>query len=360
MQHSEKSIIIEMAESSDDIYFVFDPQALKFTYVNNAFEHFTRKSVDDLYRDPKLLLDLIHIEDRDYVKKHFNQLLQHKVNSTLDFRILRDDGAERWVRLKVNPIVNDSVVTSLSGILEDDTPRKLTLFNMQSVNSWKNSTLEILAHELTGPIGIVEELSKAISKKLPEDTRAEVRSWLSMIEEISKRNIDLIQAVIKRESLQTVAVDGNQERFELVSEIRQVVDIYRLSPLNGERTFIFTHSHAELYRRVEGMKYLQIVNNLLSNAIKFTGKDGQISVHLELLEETFLLTVADNGIGIPISLQPVLFHKYTPAGREGTDGQHSVGLGMWIIKRFVDAHQGRVWFETKEKVGTKFFVELPL
>ncbi|MGV3545676.1 MAG: ATP-binding protein, partial [Pedobacter sp.] len=47
-------------------------------------------------------------------------------------------------------------------------------------------------------------------------------------------------------------------------------------------------------------------------------------------------------------------------GREGTDGQHSVGLGMWIIKRFVDAHQGRVWFETKEKVGTKFFVELPL
>ncbi len=54
---------------------------------------------------------------------------------------------------------------------------------------------------------------------------------------------------------------------------------------------------------------------------------GSINVHLEKLEKTFLVTVTDNGIGIPRSLQPILFEKYTKAGREGLEGEDTVGLG---------------------------------
>lgn len=360
MQNQGKSILAEMVESSDEIFFVFDPKSLQFTYVNNAFEHFSRRNAEELYRDPQLFLELIHPDDRIYVNKHFNQLLIEKVNSVLDFRILRGDGVERWVRLKVCPILRDGTVSYLSGILEDDSARKLGIFNMQSINSWKNSTLEILAHELTGSISIVQELTKAVVKKLPEDVVGEASEWLSMIGEICKRNLGLVQTIIKKESLQTVEIKGNLERFELVGEISEVIEIYLRSQLQAQRKFVFTHSHDQLFASVDGMKYLQIVNNLLSNAVKFTDKGGTIKIHLEHLEKTFLLTVSDDGIGIPKNLQPLLFHKYTPAGRQGTDGQPSVGLGMWIIKKYVEAHHGTIWFESEENVGTKFFVELPL
>ncbi|MFN0256686.1 PAS domain-containing sensor histidine kinase [Pedobacter ureilyticus] len=356
MKNQEKSILVEMAESADEIFFVFDPKSQRFTYVNDAFEHFSRSNASELYTNPRLFLNLIHPDDRKLVISYFEQLLIEKVNTLFDFRILREDGVERWVRLKVYPILKDGKVNFLSGILEDDSTRKMGIFNMQSINAWKNSTLEILAHELTGPIGIVQELSKAVARKLPQDTAGEAHEWLAMISEICRRNLELVQTIIKKESLQTVDVKVNLERFELVSEVGQVIDIYLNSQLNAQRKFIFTHSDEELYASVDGMKYLQIVNNLLSNAVKFTKQGGTIKVHLESLEHTFLLTVADDGIGIPQHLQPLLFHKYTPAGRQGNDGQPSVGLGMWIIKNYVDMHHGKVWFESEENVGTKFLL----
>jgi len=112
--------------------------------------------------------------------------------------------------------------------------------------------------------------------------------------------------------------------------------------------------------RVDSMKFLQIINNLISNAVKFSDKNGTIRIHLEKLEGTSLLTVSDNGIGIPRKLQPFVFDKHTVAGRTAPNGQESVGLGMWIVKTFAEAHGGNVWLESEEGEGTTVYVEIPL
>ena len=99
---------------------------------------------------------------------------------------------------------------------------------------------------------------------------------------------------------------------------------------------------------------------MVSNAIKFTGENGRIKVHIEQLEKTFLITVTDDGIDIPKKLQPILDNKYTQAGRSGLEGEESVGLRMWIVKTLTEAHNGKVWFESAPKKGSKFYVEIPL
>lgn len=360
MKNAEKEILIEMAQVSDEIFFVFSVETLSFTYVNEAFSYFTKKSKDDLHANPKVFLEMIHPEDRSYILKQFDKLLVSKVNNTLSFRIIRTDGMEKWVRLKVCPITENGKVSYLSGLLEDDSERKLGMLNMQSVNGWKDSTLEVLAHDLRGPIGIVHELTKALEKKLSGHEAPEVMGWLRMIREISRRNIDLVHSIVKRESLQTVEVPGSIERVEVVAEVAKVMDIYHTSQLRSQRTFVFTHSHEKLYADLDNMKYLQIINNLVSNAIKFTKDGGEISVHLTLKKESFVTVVKDNGIGIPADLQKVLFQKYTPAGRRGTDGQESIGLGMWIVKSYVNAHGGTIQVESEENKGTSFVIELPL
>ncbi len=303
---------------------------------------------------------MIHPEDQEYVRENFNSLLTYKVNSFLDFRIVRADGVERWVKLKVYPILEKDKVKYLTGILEDDSARKLGIFNMQKINGWKDATLEILAHDLRGPISIVAGLAKAIGKKLPENENREIHEWTRMIAEISRRNINLVQDIIRMESLDTVGVEVNKERTELVWEVNEVMKVYLNSQLKAEKHFAYTHSHDFIYAEVDCMKYLQIVNNLVSNAIKFTGRGAKITVHLEQLENTVLTIVSDNGIGIPKSLQPLLFCKYTKAGRKGKDGQKSIGLGMWIVKSYTEAQGGRVWFESTENIGSKFYVEIPL
>lgn len=103
---------------------------------------------------------------------------------------------------------------------------------------------------------------------------------------------------------------------------------------------------------------MQVITNLLSNALKFTPDSGNIRISVEDKNDNILIKVQDNGIGIPAHLQPFLFDKFTKAGRQGIHGEPSVGLGMSIIKTIVEWHNGQIWFESTEGIGTTFYIEI--
>jgi two-component system sensor histidine kinase VicK len=359
MESNKKSdILIKMNDLSDEVCFIFDINESRFEYVNEAFKVVTNRETRELYKSPKHLFKFIHKEDLSYIKKAIKSLVKKKTKSLLNFRICRPDNTERWIRLKVYPIIEKNKIAYLTGTAEDDTARKSSIFNMQKVNGWKNSNLEILSHDLRGPIGTVQMLSSIIGKKLPGNT--ELQKMTQMIEDISKRNIILIQNLLTRETLDTAEVELSLERLNVVWEMHQAMDIYIEAQDTIQKNITYTHSHDHIFAEIDSMKFLQIINNLVSNAIKFTDDNGRIKVHLEQLEKTFLITVSDDGIGIPKSLQPALFNKYTNAGRKGLKGEESIGLGMWIVKTLTEVHKGKVWFESEPKKGSTFYVEIPL
>jgi len=358
MEDSKNLILRQMTDLSDDVCFIYSVQDKSFQYVNAAFEAVTKRACEELLTSPKQLFKTIHKEDLGYIKEKFTELLKKTTSSLLNFRIIRPDKTERWIRLKIYPIIEDGKITHLSGVAEDDTPRKTSIFNMQKINGWKDANLEILSHDLRGPIGTVQMLTSIIDKTLPGNP--EVLKLTNMIAEISKRNLFLIQTLLKREFLETAEVEISRERLDVVWEINQAMDIYLKSQQNIHKNISFTHSHDQIYAEVDSMKFLQIINNLVSNSIKFTNDNGNIKVHIEKLERTFLITVEDDGIGIPTSLKPLLFKKYTQAGREGIEGEESVGLGMWIAKSVTEEHGGKIWFESQPKKGSTFYVEIPL
>jgi two-component system sensor histidine kinase VicK len=72
------------------------------------------------------------------------------------------------------------------------------------------------------------------------------------------------------------------------------------------------------------------------------------------------LQVPDRGIGIPEHLQPTVFNKFTKANRQGTQGKATTGLGLFIVKRIIQLHQGKIWLESKPNECTTFYLDLPL
>lgn len=355
----KKDIFQKMIEQSDETYLIYNIAESRFIYANASYEDITKRSREQLLNDHSSMIEAIHPEDQELAKKVFKHLLRKRTSTILDFRIIRPDKSERWVRVKIYPIIQGKKIEYLIGIMEDDSVRRTSILNMQNINGWKDSVLEILAHDLRGPIGIVKMLASAIDQKLEGNTNKEIHKWTQMIEEISKRNIQLIHTLVKKESLDTAGVEVIKERIDLVWEIAEVMKIYVNSQKDALKQFEFTHSHEKIYAMVDSMKFLQIINNLVSNAIKFTGDDGEIKVHIEKLEQSALISVSDNGVGIPRKLQPKVFNKYTEAGRKGVDGQESIGLGMWIVKTFTEAHGGSVWLESKEGKGTTVYIEIP-
>lgn len=107
-------------------------------------------------------------------------------------------------------------------------------------------------------------------------------------------------------------------------------------------------------------KLRRTIENLLHNAIKFTPAQGQIWMTLEHQKTHLLLSVADTGIGIPPNLQAILFDKFTKAGRPGTKGEPSNGLGMHITREIVKLHGGKIEVISEVSVGSRFIISLPL
>jgi two-component system sensor histidine kinase VicK len=357
MDNTIANILVRMTDLSDEVYFIYNVDERKLEHLNPAFENITYLENELVLLNPHILFNVIHKDDHTYLKNKLKSIAEEKEPSAVSFRVVREDGRQRWIKLNIYPVVSEERVHYLTGTGEDDTARRASLLNIEKVSAWKNASLEILSHDLREPVGTIKMLASIIARKLPDNPQ--VIKLTSMIEEIAQKNLHFIQSLLHREQLVSDEVNIKTERLDVVWESRQALAMYIEAQYNLNKQIRFSHSQDNIYAEIDSMKYLQIVNNLVSNAVKFTDDHGQISIHLKHLERSFQLIVKDNGIGIPEKLQPFIFNKYTEAGRTGVDGQKSVGLGMWIVKRLVEEHRGKVWFESEEGFGSTFYVEIP-
>ncbi|WP_181885183.1 PAS domain-containing sensor histidine kinase [Pontibacter diazotrophicus] len=347
-----------VGDQYDGVFFVFDLEAGEFVYLNDALETLWKRKVKEVMENPASLLDSIHTEDREHVTANYRKLLEEREKMHLQFRVVWPYTTDRWMRLKVYPLGQAEQVHLVAGMAEDDSSRMKNIFNMQKINARKDSMLEILAHDLRGPISLVQTLAGVIEEDLPKSESEHSRKQLKIIQEICKRNIDLIRDLVHQEFLESAQVEVNKERLDVVWEIKEVIKLYRDSQQNLGKEFKLNSSHEQVYARVDSMKFMQVINNLVSNALKFTHEGGVISIYIEKNEDDVVISVKDNGIGIPEKHHPCLFDKFTEARRPGLKGEESVGLGMSVIKTIVELHQGKIWFESEENKGTTFFIQL--
>jgi signal transduction histidine kinase len=103
----------------------------------------------------------------------------------------------------------------------------------------------------------------------------------------------------------------------------------------------------------------QAVSNLVGNALKFTPENGTVTIGAEMDSNALTVSVKDTGPGIFAAMQEKLFQKFSKLGGKETLANEGHGLGLAIVKSVVDAHQGRVWVESKEGEGSTFLFALP-
>lgn len=103
-----------------------------------------------------------------------------------------------------------------------------------------------------------------------------------------------------------------------------------------------------------------IMRNLTTNAIKFTSEGGFVKVNAkEMDNQTILFSIADNGIGMKQELIDKLFKIDTNVSRPGTNNEPSSGLGLIIVKEFIERHGGKIWLESEPGKGSTFYFSIP-
>ena len=132
-----------------------------------------------------------------------------------------------------------------------------------------------------------------------------------------------------------------------------------LRPLAEERGIKIVTELAPVEINADAERLAQVVTNLLANAIQYNRPDGEVRLGLKSENGLAVLTVADNGPGIPAADLPRVFERFYRADTSRT-GSGNMGLGLAICQAIVTAHAGTIEVGSEEKVGTKFTVRLPV
>jgi two-component system sensor histidine kinase VicK len=341
----------------DEVSFAYDVTTQQVVYVSEAYEQLTGDPLAHIGEDWPHLLAAVHPDDWQYLRQQVAKAAPGALVENVELRLQRRTGTQ-WLCVSVQQVADAQGQPYVLGTVRDITAEKAAVLTMQKFSTKKNATLEILSHDLAGPLAVMQQLADQLRYELPEANPA-TRQLLDLMQRICQQGTDLIHDFVDSEFLESASVELKRERADLALWLGQLMQQYQQTESLTQLHFEYTPLEQPFYVRFDISKLQQVLNNLVSNAIKFTPDGGYIRVRLERHGEYARITVADTGVGIPAALQPVLFDKFTKARRPGLRGEKTTGLGMSVIQTIVNLHQGRIWFESTEGEGTTMYVEVP-
>lgn len=361
MNESNLYLFKDIAEDNDLIFFLYDCKGKNLVYLSEGHKKIWGKVYNMGQDDLSEILSSVHPDDKQYLKEVFAKAINGNFSSNAHhFRIYNSQNKLKHIKLRLYSKLNDHQdYCILGGFLEDVTENRHYEKTLKEYTSKKNGVLEKLVHDLSGPLGMIQNMITLLQEKHTEHNVPHLEEYTNYIQKICKTSIELINDLVTNEYLDFIKVKLKLERIELVQCLKSFFEIYQKSPDVQERKFIFKASKPEIYASIDEVKFIQVLNNLISNAIKFTYYNGTITLNIDEHEKSVIVSVRDNGIGIPDELKPHLFKKYTKASRTGLRGEPSNGLGLYIIKEIIVLHNGKIWYDSEPGKGTTFYIELP-
>ncbi|WP_165822292.1 sensor histidine kinase [Hymenobacter edaphi] len=346
---------------SRTVYFAYHVGTRRVRYLSPAYEQVLGGPVARIAQDLPRWLARLHPDDLEYLREQLLPVVRGEtaVVEDLELRLRHPDDRRQWLALTAARSTDEQGTTTLVGTLRDITRTKEYMHNADKFNAKKNATLEILSHDLSGPLMVVQQLAEHVAEQTEGYANPTLRELLRLMRATCTDSVNLIRDFVNQEFLESASVELKLERIELVSRISSFLADYQNAQHLLHKRIGFSAAGEAAYVHIDDNKFQQIINNLLSNALKFTPDGGRIEVHVALPPGHVQVQVRDTGIGIPARLQPLLFDKFTKARRPGLRGERTTGLGMSVIHTLVTLHDGRIWFESEEGVGTTFYIELP-
>lgn len=216
--------------------------------------------------------------------------------------------------------------------------------------------MKVMAHDLKNPLGGIVGISNALLDD--EKFTGEHHELLQLISSSGTNMLEMISELLNSD-LVTENEGLTKEDTDLRHLLQQCVELLQYKAKEKQQELSF-RSEDPVVLKLSREKIWRVMNNLLVNAIKFSPENTKIQVTLEKLEDSVIIAVIDNGIGVPGSDREKIFEMFTSAKRTGTAGEQPFGIGLSISRQIIEAHRGTIWLEDNPEGGTIFYVELPL
>lgn len=226
----------------------------------------------------------------------------------------------------------------------------------------KSTFTSIISHELKTPVALIKGYAQTLARPDAEWDRETARQSLQIIEEEADRLEALINNLLDVSRIQAGGLSLDFADVNLNTLIQKIVTAYRTQTDRHVLQVDIPAPLPPIWGDEERLR--QVLANLIGNAIKYSPDGGAIRVGgwLDRKDghERAVLYVADQGIGIPLDELETIFHPFYRVDSSLRRGAPGAGLGLFLSKAIVDAHNGEIWARSEPGRGTTFFVALPL
>ena len=221
-----------------------------------------------------------------------------------------------------------------------------------------------MAHELRNPLAALKGFAQTLLRHSHGDKGAALAPWqresLTEIDVATDRLNRLTEDLLDVVRLQAGQLQLYRESIDLVEITRHIIT--QMGPSSDRHEITLVTSLPHVLAQVDRGRIEQVLMNLLTNAMKYSPAGGKVEVTLQVGsgQHEALISIRDYGIGIPQSEQADLFGRFVRASNSQTQGISGTGLGLYLCRELVSQHEGDIWFESTEGIGSTFFLRLPL
>jgi PAS domain S-box-containing protein len=278
---------------------------------------------------------------------------------------MRKDGRRITVSLTISPIKDDSGnVVGASKIVRDVSEQKQMMDDLQrlaadlsAADQRKNEFLATLAHELRNPLAPMSNMLEVL-KRADNDGEILKRAH-ETIERQLNQMIRLVDDLLDMNRITHDRLELRRSEVELESVIQQAVEVARPLIDAAHQELIVQLPKEPVYLNADRARLAQVFGNLLNNSCKYTKPNGRIALNAKRVDDEVLVTVRDNGAGIPPDKLGSIFDMFMQVDRSSERSQGGLGIGLTLVKRLVEMHGGSIEARSEgEGLGSEFIVHL--
>lgn len=230
---------------------------------------------------------------------------------------------------------------------------------LERLNETKDKFFSIISHDLRGPVSSLFGVSGLIRHFVKEKNNDQLLEMADHMETSVERLSNLLDNLLNWAMQQQGHFPNVPEKVNVTEMIDEIIGMFS-NMANGKLVSLTSEISEAVYLWVDRNSVHTIFRNLINNAIKFTPESGSISVKATINIGMAEIKVTDSGIGIPQSKLDKLFNLNGEGATYGTAGEKGLGLGLQLVKEFMDMNNGSISAQSVEGQGTTFLVRLPL
>ncbi|MDP4208581.1 MAG: tetratricopeptide repeat protein [Bacteroidota bacterium] len=243
-------------------------------------------------------------------------------------------------------------------IEEANTRLKQSEAELTSLNATKDKYFSIIAHDIRNPLSSLLNLSQIITEKFESLNPSDIQSFTRMIHDSASNLNNLLENLLNWARANTNRLQFSPQTLKLYPVANSICLLNKLTSA-GKDIKISNEVSTEIGVFADQHMLTLVLRNLVSNALKFTPEGGTITLSAKEYLHTVEISVTDTGVGIASENIEKLFRLDTHFTTRGTGNEQGTGLGLILVKEFVEKNNGKIWVTSEPNKGSTFTFTLP-